>query len=177
MQEVGIQTYVAAPGSRYTNHDAAVIGPELYQMSLKGQSTASHILEAAKDPNSPLYPYFEWDDSEAAVLYRENQARQMARAIMLRVTTDGPQGYPITKTFRLFYAVDNQAAEAIPDRILKHYTAATVVSHNPAFASSVIEQGITQLQGWMRRYKDYQEVFNVQDPRWQEIFRMIEDLL
>lgn len=35
------------------------------------------VIEAAEDESSPLHPYFEWDDSEAAHQYRLVQARKL----------------------------------------------------------------------------------------------------
>lgn len=38
------------------------------------------VIEAAEDPASPLHEHFEWDDGEAAHLYRLDQAREIIRA-------------------------------------------------------------------------------------------------
>lgn len=44
---------------------------------------AAEVVEAAKDEASPLHGDFTWDDSEAAGLYREQQARQVIRAAVV----------------------------------------------------------------------------------------------
>lgn len=36
-----------------------------------------HVLDAARDPSSPLHPKFEWDDTVAAEAHRLEQARQL----------------------------------------------------------------------------------------------------
>jgi len=40
------------------------------------------VVEAAENPKSALHDAFEWDDSEAARLYRLHQARNMIRVIV-----------------------------------------------------------------------------------------------
>lgn len=37
------------------------------------------VVEAARDENSPIHDYFDWDDSVAAVNWRLQQARQLIR--------------------------------------------------------------------------------------------------
>ncbi len=45
-----------------------------------GLLTAESVVEHAKKEDSPLHELFEWDDSEAAKLFRVQQARQVIRA-------------------------------------------------------------------------------------------------
>ena len=49
-----------------------------------GILTAEAVVEAAKDPESPLHHQFEWDDSAAAHAHRLNQARQLIRTVVIR---------------------------------------------------------------------------------------------
>ena len=42
-----------------------------------GLLTTDAVLDVARDPDSPLHPYFEWDDSVAASAYRRWQARAL----------------------------------------------------------------------------------------------------
>ena len=44
------------------------------------------VVDAARDPTSPLHPFFEWDDSEAARQHRIGQARQLIRRVRIDVT-------------------------------------------------------------------------------------------
>ncbi|MEE4236521.1 MAG: hypothetical protein V2I51_07335 [Anderseniella sp.] len=45
-----------------------------------GRITPSAIVEAARDEDSALHAYFEWDDSTAAEQYRLMQARELLRS-------------------------------------------------------------------------------------------------
>lgn len=47
--------------------------------------TPANVVDAARSPESPLHKAFEWDDSAAAALHREHQARILIKSV--RVTT------------------------------------------------------------------------------------------
>lgn len=51
-----------------------------------GKITPEALVAAARDPDSPLHDYFEWDDSTAAEKYRMMQARTMLRSCHYNVT-------------------------------------------------------------------------------------------
>lgn len=53
-----------------------------------GRLTPSIVIEAAKDEQSPLHGYFEWDDSIAAENYRLEQARTLIRSVVLHITDE-----------------------------------------------------------------------------------------
>lgn len=52
-----------------------------------GVVTPEHVVDAARDPRSPLHEYFEWDDAEAAEAYRREQARALLRSWKVRIVT------------------------------------------------------------------------------------------
>lgn len=51
-----------------------------------GQLDPVDVVEAARDPASPMHPFFEWDDTEAARQHRLGQARQLIRRVKIEVT-------------------------------------------------------------------------------------------
>ena len=53
----------------------------------KGHLTPEVVIQAAKDPDSPLHSEFTWDDAEAAHRYRLVQARALIRSATLLVKT------------------------------------------------------------------------------------------
>lgn len=61
---------------------------ELQRMSKArgGKISPEELVEAARDPGSPLHDFFEWDDAEAAERYRLVQARTLLRMCRLEVT-------------------------------------------------------------------------------------------
>lgn len=52
-----------------------------------GRLTAPAVVDLARSPNSPLHDFFEWDDTVAAELHRQAQARTLIRSIKIRVET------------------------------------------------------------------------------------------
>ena len=52
-----------------------------------GRLDPSDIVNAAREKDSPLHPYFTWDDTEAAELYRRTQACELIRRVKIEITT------------------------------------------------------------------------------------------
>lgn len=79
------KTFAIRKNYRITG-DAQVIGEELGRLCNEnaGELTPSVVVEAAQPETSPLHEYFEWDNSEAAKLYRETQARYLIRSVSVR---------------------------------------------------------------------------------------------
>jgi len=62
-----------------------------------GRITPNSVVDDARDPDSPLHGFFQWDDSKAAEAYRLDQARALIRRFPVVVThetiTIKPQAY------------------------------------------------------------------------------------
>jgi hypothetical protein len=56
---------------------------ELHQ----GRITPEMVVEAARDPNSPLHSAFTWDDAQAAHEHRLAQARVLLRRVRVEIET------------------------------------------------------------------------------------------
>ena len=52
-----------------------------------GALTADAVLDDARDADSPLHGFFEWDDTEAAQRYRIAQARQLIARVKVQIIT------------------------------------------------------------------------------------------
>jgi hypothetical protein len=57
-------------------------------LEIAGIITADAVLEDAKNEESPLHKYFEWDDSKAATMFRKDQARELIRSVRLVLVED-----------------------------------------------------------------------------------------
>jgi hypothetical protein len=53
-----------------------------------GKITPQEVVEAAKDPESPLHGCFEWDNDQAADSFRLMQARALIRSVKIVVKTE-----------------------------------------------------------------------------------------
>lgn len=56
-----------------------------------GVLTPQAVVEAARDPRSPLHDRFTWDDSEAANKQRLHEARTLIRSVKVVITTNRVQ--------------------------------------------------------------------------------------
>ena len=54
----------------------------------EGRLTPAAVVAAAENPDSPLHPRFEWDDSKAAHAFRLEQARRLIRGVQVVITTE-----------------------------------------------------------------------------------------
>lgn len=76
--------FLARQGCPFTQDDAKLIGRELVEMAEEGiPRSPANILDRARAEDSPLHPYFEWNDSVAAERYRIDQARTLVSSIMI----------------------------------------------------------------------------------------------
>lgn len=69
----------------------------------KGRLLAPDVVEAAKDPDSPLHDQFEWDDSKAAHAHRVWQARRLIVSVGL--IEDGDR-----EPVQLYYSLSSDRA-------------------------------------------------------------------
>lgn len=66
--------------------DPQIVGEHLELLRTKapsGKLTPDDVLADAANPNSPLHPSFDWDDTEAARNWRLNQARQLVASVVV----------------------------------------------------------------------------------------------
>lgn len=79
--------------------DAQAVGEQLYELQRLNDSrlTPRMVVDEARPVDSPLHPCFEWDETRAAELYREGQARQVISSI--RVTGIGAAASVLTRVY------------------------------------------------------------------------------
>jgi len=73
-----------------------------------GKITPTDIVEDAKNKESPLHDYFEWDNSEASRKYRLDQAREMLESVMEVVVVN-----EVETVQRSFFNVKTQNRESV----------------------------------------------------------------
>lgn len=90
-------TYKVRPNYRFSDKDAAVIGPELERiLETTGALTPENMLRAATPKQSALHKYvFNVEPGEAAKQYYLSRCRYIAKAIVITVPTkDGDATVP-----------------------------------------------------------------------------------
>lgn len=88
--------YHAAPGSELSDAHAAQIGPVLQAAisDVPEERRESTIVDEARPTDSPLHPYFEWDDYLAGERYRRLQATALLRSVVVEVIDRSGQKRP-----------------------------------------------------------------------------------
>jgi hypothetical protein len=152
--------YFAVVGSRFTDDDARVIGPELEVLAAAGKATAEGIVDAAREADSALHRYFEWDDAKAGHQYRLVQARYLARSIEVRLETRKGQ-----EQVRAFHAI------ATEDKEPRAYVTVAAVLDSKDMSEQVLADARRQLIGWKARFATYAATF----PKFRETFGPVLD--
>lgn len=144
------------PGAPQDKKSAKLVGEhlELLRQQCKGELTPQDVLADARNPNSPLHAYFEWDDSEAAEQYRLQQARGLIRAVVaVYVSDDKP-------------AVRQKAYVHINEPSAPHYRETGHAMSVKSTRDIVLRQAWREFQAWRKRYRDLKEfsdLFDVAD--------------
>lgn len=113
-----------------------------------GLLTPSLVVEAAKDPESPLHRYFEWDDTAAANKYRLAQARQLIGRVRIDMgSSEKPE------MVRVFASVveDNQ----------RSYKSVTEIRSSAELTQQVLEQASADIRSFQKRYERFDGLFKV----------------
>ena len=76
------QSIIASELERLTRLNGGVLQPQT-------------VVEAARDPKSPLHDSFDWDDTEAASKWRLHQARQLIRVLVRYEPVTGGKTVPV----------------------------------------------------------------------------------
>lgn len=98
--------------SGLTKQRMVAIRAELEKLGTEALLTPETVVEAARNPRSPLHSQFEWDDGVAGEAYRIQQARALIKRVRVDVvradqtviyapvfvrSPDGGEGYALTQ--------------------------------------------------------------------------------
>lgn len=127
--------------------DAKAVGEhlEMLRQQAKGELTPEDVLADAKNHNSPLHSYFEWDEGAAAQQYRLQQARGLIRAVVAIYVHDDK---PATRV---------RAYVHIPEPGAQHYREVTHAMSQRKTRDMVLQRAWREFQQWRQRYKDLKE--------------------
>lgn len=166
--EYTIKEYFATDGAPFSKKDAAIIGEQLHELSRQGGVTARDVLDAARSTQSPLHPYFEWNDNVAADLFRLEQGRKMLRSIRVRYV-DGATNE--THEARAFQIVRNAPYEAEA----RTYKTFQVLHGDSAFAAQMLGSAFDDLAVWKRKYEPYVHIWKNFGDVFQQVVNQIEE--
>ena len=133
------------PGHAIKGIKPAVIAEQLDILKAEGNGvvTPAAVVEHARPANSPLHSAFDWKDRDAAVKWREHQARRLISSIEIiqadEPEDDGPQ------TQVAYLSVANHRGEA-------GYMSTDQAMSDETIAEKVLRDALSQLRAWKRRY-------------------------
>lgn len=137
------RVYKARPGFIVGIEDAQNIGEYLTFKFPQGEITPQELVSLAKDHNSPIHKYFEWDDKKAAKDYRLYQARRLIKSIIIEI--DGSD-VPAYHNIRLL------------DSDEPSYMDTLNCMHSPDIWAQVLNRALMEAKNWAERYKTYKEL-------------------
>jgi len=136
--------FKARVGAPFSVKDAQKIGEELEQIKEKEVLNPSNIVKRAKNQESILHQYFEWNDTEASEKWRLQQARNITNHVMEVIVIKG------TKTEeRAFFNVvvkNNENAENI-------YVSLAEAIKTPNYKKQILKEMEVTLENLLRLIK------------------------
>lgn len=134
--------------------DANLVGAEIDALGKRlGKPfrgvTPRDVVDSARELDSPLHPLFEWNDDKAAERWRVHQARNVLNSLRVVVVTEdnrceGPR-------------ISRVSVNAGGD-VGRLYVPVITASRNEALRVRMLEDALTGLVGWRKRYAELKGV-------------------
>lgn len=116
-----------------------------------GSVTPKVVVREASKKRSPLHPVFEWNDRQAAISYREDQARYLLRSLV--VVMENEEDESETIEVRAFVHLESEETYAPVVRVMAHAET----------RDEVLQRAWKELQEWRKKYDDLVELSKVID--------------
>jgi hypothetical protein len=140
---------------------AQIVGDEISRLEKEanGALLPATVVQAARPMKSPLHPCFEWDNSKAAKAYREQQAREILRKIVVVYENDKGEQEEI----RAFVSIRDDNDEA------GYYTSTARLVDDDELLGNVLEQILSELIAIKNKYAQFR------DSRLQKIWAAVDE--
>jgi hypothetical protein len=133
-------------GAKLDDADAVGQHLEMLREKCKGELTPADVVSDARNHNSPLHSFFEWDESAAAEQWRLQQARGLIRAVVA-VIVDNEQ--PARRM---------QAFVHVPESGAPHYRATDHAMSQERTRDMILRQAWKEYRSWKKRYEHLEEL-------------------
>jgi len=136
---------------------AEVIRQALMELRAEDGSLSPDVVEAAaKDPESPLHHYFEWDDSVAGRAYRLQQAARLIRTVKIEVIVESK------KVVTPLYVNSPKSSE------VGRYLPVTTVRDDAVMAHGVLLDELSRIESAIRRARALASVLDF-EPEFEQM--------
>lgn len=122
---------------------AKVAGEIMNQLSEEGRLTAKDLVDVSRPEDAPLHKAFEWNDTEAAERWREQQGRNLINSIVIQV-----EGQEHIQPVRAFFIVDQGTS---------HYEPVTAIMRNEDMRNKLLTTAKRELAAFRAKYKTLEE--------------------
>jgi hypothetical protein len=109
----------------------------------RGKLTPEAVVEAAKNPKSPIHRHFEWNNSKAGHAHRLHQARILISAVIVIRSDTAPIRAFVHVTHELGY---RDTEEALRDSEMREV---------------VLARALREAEQWQARYERYAELAEI----------------
>lgn len=145
------------PGRKLNKTQVGTVAPVLDRIIQKnGCLKPQFLVDEGRSPASPLHEFFTWDDSVAAELHRQEEARQIIRSIRV-IRTDIPLSeQPVIRKFMSVHASDEETRF---DGTA--YLGVDQIMESKDYQQQTLNFAMEELNGWKARYDGIQEFFGI----------------
>jgi hypothetical protein len=125
---------------------AEVVGQRIENLKRRGggRVTPAEVVEDARPEDAPLHTCFTWDDSEAARLHREEEARYLIRSYEIRIVSDDPNEPHVSHIGNVCVMTDDHE---------RAYVSPVVAMNNEELREQIVMEAERMLRGVVNRYK------------------------
>ena len=116
---------------------------------LGGRVTPDDVVKAARRKTSPLHPYFDWSDTEAAVHWRRQQARQLIARVKVTFEEVGSNRPIRVRAYASVIGDDGERA----------YAHVNEIRESDELTEQVLNDIRTSLASVKYRYRSYGHLF------------------
>ena len=133
----------------FVGGDAQLVGETCEKLERRGKLTPSNLVDESRPEDAPLHGMFEWDDAQAAELYREQQARCIINSV--EVVIEGA-----SEPVKAFVSLRVGGTE-------RRYERTEVALMNPRSREMVLRDALAELRAFEKKYSTLAELADVLD--------------
>lgn len=130
--------------------DANIVGNELEKIRREnhGVLKPSYVIDSARAKSSLLHDYFEWDNDLAGEKYREEQARNLIRHVII-ITPQVKSNH--VRAYVSIQGRDNGKA----------YHAIADIMNDDEYREKLLANALIDLDAWKQKYETFKELSDI----------------
>lgn len=138
------------PNGVLNNSQAEIVGSELTKLEKRnGCIKPADVVDEARPESAPLHPHFTWDDTAAAELFRQDEARAIIRSVRI-IRTD----MPIQEQECVRAVVHVNATDTETKFEGAGYIGINRAIRNIDYRQQLLTTAKAEIISWQRRYAD-----------------------